>query len=394
MNDVRVGIIGIGNMGSAHAANIYSGKVQNLRLCAVCDEDDRKLNWAKEFLPDVKQYSDYKELLTLNELDAIIIATPHKLHPIIAEEAFKAGLHVLTEKPAGVDVRSVRKMNEAAARSGKVFGIMYNQRTNPFFARLKQMVQDGTLGELKRMVWIITNWYRTQSYYDSGDWRATWDGEGGGVLLNQCPHNLDMWQWIMGMPVKVRAFCQYGRHHRINVEDDVTIYAEYENGATATFITSTGEYPGTNRLEISGTRGKVIIENGILKWYALEKDERELCITEYGNTSEAPVIYTEIVQDEQEAAHLGILRNFTDAILNGAPLLAPGVEGVYGLTLSNAAYLSDWTNSAVSLPMSFQEEEKFCSILKSKQETEVRQKKFNNAQHQSGKYEERWSVRW
>ncbi len=406
MKEVRVGIIGIGNMGSAHAVNIFDGKVQNMHLSAVCDADPKKLEWAKENLEGVSLYQNYKEMYASGEIDAVVIATPHKLHPIMAIEAFKQGLHVLTEKPAGVEISSVRKINEAAAKSGKVFGIMYNQRTNPLFAKLKAMVEEGSLGEIKRMVWIITNWYRTQSYYNSGEWRATWDGEGGGVLLNQCPHNLDIWQWIMGMPVKVQAHCQYGRHHQIAVEDDVTIWAEYENGATASFITSTGEYPGTNRLEISGTKGKVIIENGVMKWSALEKDEREICVTDPENTSHEPVIYREIVPEEKETAHMGILQNFTDAILEGKSLLAPGEEGIFGLSISNAAYLSDWTGQVVKLPMTAEAEELFDRLLKERQAKELGKKTLQEAsiteiqakegqsEKQKGTYEDRWSVRW
>ena len=410
MKEVRVGIIGIGNMGSAHAVNIFDGKVQNMHLSAVCDTDPKKLEWAKENLEGVSLYQNYKEMYASGEIDAVVIATPHKLHPIMTIEAFKQGLHVLTEKPAGVEISSVRKMNEAAKKSGKVFGIMYNQRTNPLFSKLKAMVEDGSLGEIKRMVWIITNWYRTQSYYDSGEWRATWDGEGGGVLLNQCPHNLDIWQWIMGIPVKVQAHCQYGRYHQIAVEDDVTIWAEYENGATASFITSTGEYPGTNRLEISGTKGKVIIENGALKWYAIEKDEREICVTEPENTSHEPVIYRELVPEEKETAHLGILQNFTDAILEGKSLLAPGEEGIFGLSISNAAYLSDWTGQAVKLPMTKKAEALFDKLLKEHQLQETEKKAsldktaygkkvkrpegVNSLNCEKGIYEDRWSVRW
>lgn len=399
MKEVRVGIIGIGNMGSAHAVNIYEGKVQKMRLCAICDIKEGVLQWAKTRLKGVKQYQDYKEMLSSKEVDAIIIATPHKLHPIIAKEAFATGLHVLTEKPAGIDIRSVREMNAAAEKSGKLFGIMYNQRTNPLYAKLRQMVKEGTLGEIKRMVWIITNWYRTQSYYDSGEWRATWDGEGGGVLLNQCPHNLDLWQWIMGMPMKVQAHCQYGRYHQIDVEDDVTIWAEYANGATASFITSTGEYPGTNRLEISGTKGKAVIECGVLKWYALDKDERVICMTEAENTSYEPVLYKEIVQEGQESAHLGILQNFTDAVLEGKELLAPGKEGIFGLTISNAAYLSDWTGRIVDLPMSQETEENFCKLLKKKQEAERQRmvsmtRECMKTERQTENYDKRWDIRW
>ena len=205
----------------------------------------------------MKQFSDYHEMFASGLIDAVLIATPHYLHPTIAIDGFAAGLHVLTEKPAGVYTNQVQMMNDAAKASDRVFGIMYNQRTNPQFQKIREIIKSGRLGECKRLIWIITNWYRTQAYYDSGTWRATWAGEGGGVLINQCPHNLDLWQWMFGMPTRVRATCHYGKWHNIEVEDEVTAYAEYANGASAVFITTTGEAPGTNRLEVTGDRGKV-----------------------------------------------------------------------------------------------------------------------------------------
>lgn len=227
LEKVRLGIVGIGNMGSAHAMTVFEGKIEGMELAAVCDINPARLAWAEEkFQDQVKRYEDYQQMLESGDIDAVVIATPHKLHPVVAEAGFAAGLHVLTEKPAGIDTASVKRMNEAAKKSGKIFGIMYNQRTNPLFQELRKSVQSGKLGELKRMVWIINNWYRTQAYYDSGAWRGTWMGEGGGVLLNQCPHNLDIWQWIMGVPKRVRAVCRVGQYHDIHVEDDVTIYAE------------------------------------------------------------------------------------------------------------------------------------------------------------------------
>ncbi|MCC8102864.1 MAG: Gfo/Idh/MocA family oxidoreductase [Clostridiales bacterium] len=287
---VRIGVIGIGKMGSAHAVSIFEQKVEGMRLSAVCDISPEKRSWAAEQLNDqVYCYSSYRELLSSGNCDAVLIAVPHRLHPVIACEAFQAGLHVLTEKPSGIDTKSVKQMNKVAHESGKVFGIMYNQRTNPLYRSLREMVRSGDLGELKRMVWIISNWYRTQYYYDSGDWRGTWGQEGGGVLMNQCPHNLDLWQWIMGMPSSVRAVCHKGKFHRISVEDDVTIYAEYPNGASAVFIASTGECPGTNRLEISGTKGKAVVENGCLSLYLLEKDEREICFQSKQEMPNEPV---------------------------------------------------------------------------------------------------------
>ena len=392
MKSVRIGIIGIGNMGSAHAVNIFKGKVNNLKLTAVCDMDVDRLQWATQtFGSEVHIYSDYHLLLESGVVDAILIATPHNLHPTIAMDGFAANLHVLTEKPAGINTLNVRQMNEAGKKTDRIFGIMYNQRTNPLFSHLKQMVEAGELGEMKRFVWIISNWYRTQAYYDSGAWRASWKGEGGGVLLNQCPHNLDIWQWITGMPVKIRAFCKYGHYHNITVEDDVTILAEYANAATATFITSTGEYPGTNRLEYSGTKGKAVIEEGILKLYLLDIDERETCFNSKEGFPSMEVRYKEIVQQESETAHIGILQNFTNAILHGESLLAPGYEGILGLTISNAAYMSDWLDRWIDLPM---DEKLFSQMLNKMQSNDKVIIKNNFPERLKGEYNDRWQVRW
>jgi predicted dehydrogenase len=394
MNIVRIGIIGIGNMGSAHAQSIFQGKVNNIVLTAVCDIDEGRLEWAKQtFGEEVSTYSDYYLLINSGLIDAILIATPHSLHPVIAMEGFNAKLHVLTEKPAGTDALHVRKMNEAAEGSDKVFAIMYNQRTNPLFARLKKMVEEGELGEMKRFIWIVSNWYRTQKYYDSASWRASWKGEGGGVLLNQCPHNLDIWQWIAGMPIKIRSFCKYGHYHRITVEDDVTILAEYANNATAVFITSTGEYPGTNRLEFSGTKGKAVIEEGVLKVYKLDTDEREICFSSNEGFPNIDVNYEEFTQQEPGTGHIGILQNFTNAILNGETLLSPGIQGIHGLTISNAAYMSDWLDSWIDLPM---DEQLFTRMLKEKQSKEEGKiiKDAESSEKLKGEYSERWQVRW
>jgi predicted dehydrogenase len=255
------------------------------------------------------------------------------------------------------------------------------------------MVAAGELGEMKRFIWIVNNWYRTQAYYDSGDWRASWNGEGGGVLLNQCPHNLDIWQWITGMPSKIRSFCKYGHYHKINVEDDVTIYAEYANGASAVFITSTGEYPGTNRLEYSGTLGKAVIEEGVLRVYRLDTDEREICHKTNEVFPNIGLEYEEFLQQEPETGHIGILQNFTNAILYDEELLAAGYEGVYGLTISNAAYMSDWLDSWIDLPM---DDELFNQMLKEMQSKEKNIDTINKKPNEeaNGDYKERWQVRW
>lgn len=392
MDEIRFGVIGIGNMGSAHAMHVYRGDVAGLKLTAVCDIEDRRLKWAKEqFGEAVTGYVDYQKLITSGEVDAILIATPHILHPEISIAGLRADLHVLTEKPAGIDTASVRRMNQAAKESRGKFAIMYNQRTNPLYKRIREIVMRGELGEIKRFVWIVNNWYRTQSYYDSGDWRATWNGEGGGVLLNQCPHNLDIWQWIMGMPTRVRAFCRKGHYHRIQVEDDVTIYAEYANGANAVFISSTGEYPGTNRMEISGTRGKAVIENGKLTLQLLQEDERILCKTSTESMPTPDYEQKVIEQKPQKQDHLLILENFADAIRKGKELIAPGIEGINGLTISNAAYLSQWTDDWVTLPI---DEQKFLSYLKKEQDMEGKIAKQHPAVEKYGEYSERWNVRW
>lgn len=350
MDKVRFGVIGIGNMGSGHVTYLTEGKIAGAELTAVCDIKPDRLEWAKKQNENVKLYENYKDMLYGGLVDAIIIATPHYLHPVIGMEAFEAGLNVLSEKPIGVYTKNIVDFMESAKTSGKAFGIMYNQRTNTYYQKMREMVQNGDLGELKRCVWIITDWYRTQAYYNSGGWRATWSGEGGGVLINQCPHNLDLWQWIFGMPNKIRAFCQFGKYHDIEVEDDVTAYAEYPNGATGVFITTTGEYPGTNRLEISGSKGKLVYEAGKLTFTKLEIDEREFCYGANGGFNTPP---KEVINIECEGSgnqHQGITQNFTNHILNGEPLLAPGYEGINGLSLSNAMMLSTWKNDWVDLP--------------------------------------------
>jgi len=349
---IRVGVIGIGNMGSSHARQFAAGKVPGAALTAVCDINPQRLEWAKTRLgTDVGLFANADEFFEAKCADAVVIATPHYDHPPLAIAAFEQGLHVLAEKPAGVYTKQVREMNEAAAKSGTVFSMMYNQRTNPIYQKVRDLVHSGELGELKRVIWIITNWYRSQSYYDSGGWRATWAGEGGGVLLNQDPHQLDLWQWICGMPKRVRAFCYYGKYHDIEVEDDVTAYVEYANGATGLFITSTGEAPGTNRLELSGDRGKIVVEDDRLTFWRLRVSEREFNAAYKGGFGSPEVWKCEVPVTGENSQHLGIFKNWINGILKGAPLLAPGHEGIRGLELSNAMHLSSWTDAWVDLPI-------------------------------------------
>ena len=349
---VKVGIVGIGNMGSAHAKSIFSGNIKGMELAAVCDIAESKRLWADENLPGIPCYEDYKEMIDSGVCDTVIVATPHYFHSPIAIYAFEKDKNVLTEKPAGVYTKQVEEMNAAAKKSGKVFGIMYNQRTNPKFQKMREIVQSGELGELKRCIWIITNWYRTQAYYNSGGWRATWSGEGGGVLLNQCPHQLDLWQWITGMPASIQAQCSIGKWHNIEVEDDVTIYAEYPNGATGVFITTTGDAPGTNRLEITLDRAKIVCENDRIRAYVLDQS-----MTEFSKTAEEgfakPNGHWEDIDyvDTDTEQHVAVTNAFAAHILHGTPLIARGEEGINGLTSSNAAHLSSWLGKKVTLPI-------------------------------------------
>ena len=391
MSNLRLGIIGFGNMGSAHAAAIHGGQVEGMELSAVCDTAEVRLDICRQHYPDVRTLSDPSQLLESPDIDCVLIATPHRFHASLALEALRHHKHVLSEKPMDVRLSEAKKTAAAAKQSHLVYGIMFNQRTSPIFQRAREIIQKGELGTLKRSVWLITNWYRTQHYYDSGDWRATWGGEGGGVLLNQAPHNLDLWQWICGMPSHVRAFCDIARYHRIEVEDDATILTRYPSGATGMFVTSTGEYPGTNRLEISGTLGKIVLENGKLRHWKLLKPEEQVRYTSDESMPRIPCDYSEQYFEEPESGHLQILRNFTAAILQGEPLLAPGVEGVQELTISNAAYLSAWTgNAEISLPM---DTAKFDALLSEKiQNSNFRPSTGHSRLSQE--YSERWQVNW
>ncbi|SFE84901.1 Predicted dehydrogenase [Paenibacillus algorifonticola] len=352
MDKVRIGILGLGNMGTGHARYLIEGRVEGAVLAAVSDVRSERLELAaQEWGTELKLYSTAEELFYSGEVDGVLICTPHYDHPQQAAAALKAGLHVLIEKPAGVYTKQVREMNEAAARSNKVFGIMYNQRTNPLYAKLRDLITSGELGEVRRTNWIITNWYRSQSYYDSGGWRATWAGEGGGVLLNQDPHQLDLWQWTTGMmPKRVRAFCSFGKHRNIEVENDVTAYVEYENGATGVFVTSTFESPGTNRFEISGERGKIVIENDKMTFWRLRVSETEFNATFKGGFGQ-PECWKFEIPVSDGGNHMGITQDWVNAILHGTPLLAPGEEGIRGLELSNAMLLSTWTDGWVDLPI-------------------------------------------
>ncbi len=351
---IRLAVIGVGNMGSMHAHDIATSA--HAELAAVCDIEPDRANWHAEKY-GVPAFADYREALALPDLDGVVIATPHYDHPPMSIAAFQRRLHVLTEKPIAVHVRAAREMIDAyetarATRPDLVFAAMFMMRTYGYWIKIKDLISSGELGRLVRTTWIITDWFRAQMYYNSGGWRATWAGEGGGVLMNQCPHNLDLYQWLVGMPQRVRGFVTLGKYHDIEVEDEVTAYFEHENGMIGHFITSTAESPGTNRLEIVGEYGKLIYENGQITFY-----RNRTSMLDHIRESDSGYRKVENWEIDIPYTHHGtpghalITANFVDAIRTGAPLIAPAAEGINSVVINNAVMLSAFCNSVIELPI-------------------------------------------
>ena len=354
MEKVRFGIIGMGNMGSSHAKSFLEGKVENAVLTAICDINEAKFEKTleREGGADLVCFTDYKEMLDSGKIDAVIVAVPHYFHPQMTIDALERGIHAVCEKPAGVYTKQVKEMNAVAEKSDALFTMMFNQRTNCLYRKMREMIANGEIGEIRRINWIITNWFRSQSYYDSGEWRATWSGEGGGVLFNQCPHQIDLIQWIVGaLPKSVRSFCHFGKWHDIEVEDDVSAYFEYENGATGVFVTSTGDAAGTNRLEILGNNGKLVCDGKTLQFYKLEMSIDEFNATYTGGFGEPKKEIIEVETDGQNPQHVGILNNFANAVLGLEPLFVDGKEGINGVQLMDAMLLSTWLDRKIELPI-------------------------------------------
>ena len=347
MQDLRLGVIGLGNMGQVHADSVAGGKIRHCRLTAVCDPDPEVMSR----YPGAKTFLSSSGLIQSGEADAVLVATPHFSHTTIGIEALQAGLHLLVEKPLCVHKADCERLIAAHGSKKQIFAAMLNQRTDPFYIKLRELIRNGELGTIRRINWIITNWFRTEAYYASGGWRATWSGEGGGVLLNQCPHQLDLWQWLFGMPLKVRAFCNVGRYHDIEVEDDVTAYFEYENGTTGVFITSTGESPGTDRLEVTAELGRVVIGNDRFHFTRNEIPMSTFCKESTERFSQPSTKNVEIPLSGHGGQHNEVLQNFVDAILQGKPLIAPAAEGIHSVELANAMLLSSFSGATLQLPI-------------------------------------------
>jgi predicted dehydrogenase len=348
MDIVKIAVVGLGNIGSLHLENI--AKDPTVELAAVCDIVPEKATAAAERY-GAKAFFDSDSLLAAKVCDAVIIATPHYAHTTIGIAAMGQGYHILVEKPISVHKADCERLIAAHTDPGIVFAAMFNQRTDPYYQKIRDLVKSGELGKLLRVNWIISNWFRTQTYYDSGGWRATWEGEGGGVLLNQCPHNLDLMQWIVGMPLQIRGFCDIGKRHTIEVEDEVTAYMVYPEGCTGLFVTSTGEAPGTNRLEIAGDQGKIVMEDDRILY-----TRNEIPATEFLRTSKAafarpPVWDVTIPVQGHGGQHAAILANFASAILRGEALIAPAEEGINSVEMANTMLYSSLKGRPIDLPL-------------------------------------------
>jgi predicted dehydrogenase len=348
MTKVRLGLIGLGNIGQHHATYLLAGKVNRAELIAVSDAVPAKL----DAYPSLKTFPNAEELLASGLVDAVIIATPHYQHTTLGVVALKRGLHVMVEKPISAHKADAEKLIAAhQANPGLVFAGMFQLRAEPRYLRIKHLVESGELGEVVRMSWIMTDWFRTEAYYASGGWRATWKGEGGGVLLNQCLHNLDMMHWLLGSPQRVRGFCQLGRFHSIEVEDNVSAYLEYPRGATGTFVSSTGEAPGTNRFEIAGTRGRLVLENDKIQFLRNDADMVQFSRSAKLGFAKPEVWHVEIPFTNAANSHAVVLQNFVNAILDHEPLIAPGAEGIHSVELANAILYSTLTDRTIELPL-------------------------------------------
>ncbi len=389
MKKVKFGIIGLGNQGSSYVFNIFNqNKIENGEISALCDTNQAKIDNVKSQITgqNVSYFTDYKEMLDSGLVDAVLVEVPHYFHPEIVIECLKRDINVICEKPAGVYTKQVREMNEVAKNSKALFGMMFNQRTNCVYRKMREIIKEGGLGELQRVNWVITTWFRPQKYYDTGSWRASWVGEGGGVLINQSPHQLDLISWILGeMPTSVRGFGKFGKWHDIEVEDDVTAYFEYKNGATGVFITSTGETPGTNRLEISGTKGKLCCTDDKLVWYKNLVDGMEFSKTTTQAFGAPDVEVIEVETDGKNPQHQGIINNFANAILGLEPLMVDGAEGINGVELMNAIELSAWNNGKeIILPVD--EDEYLEELNKRRKTSKMREVKDEQVVNTAGTY--------
>jgi predicted dehydrogenase len=344
---VRVGVVGLGHIGAIHARELAAGNVRGARLSAVADTNSKALAG----FPHALHFANGSELIASGAIDALLIATPHYSHTPLAIEALGAGLHVLTEKPLAVHKADGLKMIAAYEQRPaelQVFAEMLSLRLDPALLRLRALLSAGALGTLRRIAWFCTHWLRNEAYYRDSDWRGSWRGEGGGVLLNQCPHQLDAWQWLFGMPHSVHAFCGFGRFHAIEVEDQVTAYLAYENGLNGLFVASTGEAPGVNRLEVIGDLGQALVDGAGLTLTFNAAAVPDLIAGSAATNATRSESFPFAALEQPRRA---VLQNFVTAILEGEALIAPASEGLASVELANAMIYSGITAQAVRLPL-------------------------------------------
>lgn len=359
MDKLRVALVGVGVMGSKYADILILGEVKNMILTGVVARNPKAQEWAATLAdengtrPNV--YTDVDDMFAHgDDFDAVIIATPHKTHEEIATRAFSSGKHVLCDKPAGITIRQALNMTEASRKYDKVYGMIFHQHRYPKYMQIKQMLDGGELGELKRMLVVNSRYFRTAYYHQSGSWRSSWNGEGGGALINQGAHILDMWQWLFGMPKKVYAEIPFGKYNDFKVDDEATIHMQYENGATGVFVLTTGEAVWQERLEIVGTRGRILLEEDTLHIYRYNKDSAEYINTEKVNSRENLTITEEVIEfAKAKEPYAEVLENFAQAVIteDDSILIAPGEDAVHQIMLTNAAYYSAWKNMSVYLPL-------------------------------------------
>lgn len=360
MENVRLGIIGLGAQGEAYANFIEEGRVNRMTVGAICDIDESKKARADEL--GVPFYSDYIEMLDSDDIDAVVTTVPHYLHPEMGIASLKRSIPVLIEKPAGVYTKQVNRLFDYADQQKDViFAIMFNQRTNQLYIDLRDLIASGELGKLRHTSWIITNWWRPQRYYDQSEWRATWGGEGGGVLVNQAPHQLDLWQWMCGVPKRCFARLAFGFQRDIVTEDEVNALVDFCDGATGHFMTSTNDIVGTDRLEILLDAGKIVVEDSAkVKIYRLKEDERSLSdkmtmedVRKLFSMQMDPSELYSVEEKEYTSVwgqqHCSVLENFADAIIDGTDLIADGRDGINGVRLANAMQLSAWTGEDIDM---------------------------------------------
>jgi predicted dehydrogenase len=364
-----MGIIGLGAMGKSHAE--IAATTEEMCLKAVCDSDPSVAKSIAE-KTGARAFRNAADLIGSCMVDAVIVAVPHPFHARLAISALEAGLGVLCEKPMAVTVMEADRMLEAAQRTKAPLSIMFQHRSNGIFQTAKRIIDEGRLGTLYRTC-LISTCFRSQAYYDSASWRATWAGEGGGVTINQAPHDLDMFTWLGGLPGLVRARSAT-RRHDIECEDEVSAILEYPSGAEGYLHFSTNEVPGQNLMEFRGETGRLIIEGGKIR---LETSRQG--IQEFNDQTRdmwgCPAFAPEDVDpDPTPSSHARIITNFVRHMLKGEPLLMPPEEGLRSMEMINALILGGRTGEPVSIPVDRTRYERFMEELRrgSKPKSRVR----------------------